>query len=50
MDLWVRVMWSILGRMNSGRIECDDERWDEAVRVFGEKNQEVGRCRIVGEW
>jgi hypothetical protein len=31
------IMWSTPGRMESGWIESDEERWDEAIRVFEEE-------------
>ncbi|KAN0099209.1 S-adenosyl-L-methionine-dependent methyltransferase [Hyaloscypha variabilis] len=56
LDVWLVVMWSMLGRMESGWIESDEDRWDEAVKVFGEviKRQEGvellgdGRARMTG--
>ncbi|KAE9374924.1 S-adenosyl-L-methionine-dependent methyltransferase [Stipitochalara longipes BDJ] len=56
LDVWVRVMWSMLGRMESGWIESDHMRWNEAVKVFGKviRNQEGvellgnGRARMTG--
>jgi SAM-dependent methyltransferase len=56
LDVWVSATWSILGRMESGWIESDEERWYEAVKVFGEviRRQEGvellgdGRARMTG--
>jgi len=56
LDEWVVYMWSVLGRMETGWIESDEEKWDEAVKVFGEeiRRQEGvedlggGKARMMG--
>jgi len=36
LQAWVRYMWSLLGRMESGWIPSDEENWEKAVKIFGE--------------
>jgi SAM-dependent methyltransferase len=56
LDEWVVYMWSVFGKMEEGWIGSDEQRWDRAVRVFGEviRRQEGveelggGRVRMTG--
>jgi SAM-dependent methyltransferase len=55
LDAWVEYMWSMLGRMQSGWVPSDEERWDRALEVFGDslRNQpgvevlENGKARLT---
>lgn len=48
LDVWVEYMWSTLGRMESGWLKGDEERWDEAVKVFGEEIRTQEGVELVG--
>ena len=48
LDVWANVMWSMLGRMENGWIESDEEKWNQAVKVFGEVVRKQEGVELLG--
>lgn len=46
--VWEEQTWSVLGRPEAGWLESDEERWDEALKIFRETLRQQPEVDLVG--